>query len=119
MTFKKLPLYLLAAYAVSRIFGIYPLDLLHTQQLRVEVTNVEGYPGFIDGDYHIYSTAGEFINRDSSLIGKFNSHDIQNYLFLTHSKREKVICDVQVSGYRIYGPGKLSFLPNILTIQCD
>lgn len=106
-------------YMQSRIFGIYPLDLLKKETIEIRVTNVEGYPGFLDGDYHVYTDKGEFINRDSSLLGKFNSHDIQNYLFLTHDKRQEVDCDIEVAGYRIYGPGKLSFLPNIISIQCD
>lgn len=110
---------LFCLYIDYRTLGIYPFDLLHTEYQRITVTNVEGAPGLFDGEYLVYSDQGEFVNRDSSLVGKFNSHDIQNYLFLTHSKRESVDCDMVTAGYRIYGPGKLSFLPNIISIQCD
>ena len=110
---------LFCLYADSRVFGLYPLDIFSYKNEKIHITNVEGYPGFFDGDYHVYTDKGEFINRDSTLLGKFNSHDLQNYMFLTHDKRNSVDCNVKVAGFRIYGPGKLSFLPNITKIQCD
>jgi hypothetical protein len=101
------------------MLGIYPLDLLHKETVKIHITNVEGAPGLLNGEYYVYTDKGEFINRDSTLLGKFNSHDLQNYMFLTHDKRNSVDCNVKVAGFRIYGPGKLSFLPNITEIQCD
>lgn len=114
-TFK----YLAWIYLASRMLGIYPLDLLHKDTLKIHITNVEGAPGLLNGEYHVYSDKGEFVNRDSTLMGKFNSHDIQNYLFLVHERSESVHCEAEIAGYRIYGAGKLSFLPNIIKIKCN
>jgi hypothetical protein len=81
---------LLCVYLDSRVFGLYPLDVLSYKNEKIHITNVEGYPGFIDGDYHVYTDKGEYINRDSSLLGKFNSHDLQNYMFLLQCKSGRI-----------------------------
>jgi hypothetical protein len=111
--------WLLAIYIISRFVGIYPIDLMNKKSVRLHITHLEGIPGWLDNEYYIYSDKGEFINRDSSLLGKFNSHDIQNYMYLTFNKKERLDCDAVVAGVRLYGPGKLSFLQNIISIQCD
>jgi hypothetical protein len=105
-------------YLIIRIFAIHPLDLFSISNDLVHVTNVEGNSTTLDGDYYIYTDKGAFINRDSILVGKFNSHDVQTYLFNMHDKEHELNCNIISSGLRIYGPGKLSSVPNILKIDC-
>ena len=119
MRISKFALGIFAAYASFRFVGLYPLDTLNTDSVRIHITHLEGIPGWLDDEYYIYSDKSVYTNRDSTLLGKFNSHDIQNYLYLTYNKKHTLDCDATVAGYRLYGPGKLSILQNIVKIQCD
>jgi hypothetical protein len=115
----KLLLDILIAYFVIKVcftFALYPLDIVGIKHSKVSITNVE--PA-VNGNYFIYTDKGPYVNRDSLLLGKFNSHDIQAYIFSMHNKGNLLNCSIVSAGYRMYGPGKLSSVPNIISIDCS
>ena len=114
---KNILLCILIAYIVCRSLSLYPTDILPSRKIDFQITNVEGFDQILMGDNFIYTDKGVFINRDSLLRLKFNSQDVLNYLFKKHSDGSLMKCNALISGYRSYWP--MTFLPNILEIQCD
>jgi|31_taG_2_1085359.scaffolds.fasta_scaffold24949_2 hypothetical protein len=95
--------------------AIYPLELFNKKTTQASILNVE--PA-VDGNYFIYTTDGPMTNRNSLLLGKFNAHDIQTYIFKRHDDGDSLFCKIQTAGFRMYGPGKINSVPNITSIIC-
>ena len=102
-------------YTIAHNLAIYPLELFKFETKQATIINVEPE---IDGNYFVYTDTGPMTNRDSLLLGKFNSHDIQTYIFKQHNDGKILNCTIKTAGFRVYGPGKINQVPNIISIVC-
>lgn len=101
-------------------FKIYPVDFFNTTIEKIEINYTWQSPCGEDA-FFIYTDDDVYINRDSFIMKKFNSHDIHRMLLNKiknkKNRNEKIVCSAIINGKVNYWP--MSTYRNIISLNCD
>lgn len=107
----------LIAYAASIKLVLYAMNFwpVRTEHFVILDEHQIVKPSMFSYSYVVWTSIGEFDNRDSHYHNKVNSLSVKGYI---HS-HIGCKCTAEVYGFRNYWPTMFSFFPNIISLECE